>query len=299
MNSRHGTSLLSLNFDNQALYAEILTLKTRIRELKAQKEKHGPYFDGEAKPPLEMLVFDETSEALYPNGIAAAQGFFKRPDSTPAAIAEVTSAISKRLRSLPQNPHQTYSVPAVFENFPEQSLEKLDTALSSLQSHLAHLTRPIDHLTFEVMERHRDWSYRDEHGNINKRLQGYNSIEDLADHVHEIYEERTTFLLAALNEYRGYLADFSHRVSDIRLNIQQKPAEAAPLFSLKDIKKIKEEQNLHRSLLGSVQQRGNGRNRVGGHNFNNGSNNNTNNDNSFSQNGHGGRGGSRRGIRRG
>ncbi|KAF9298352.1 hypothetical protein BGZ91_010070, partial [Linnemannia elongata] len=214
--------------------------------------------------PLQKLVFDETREALYPNGVTSAQSFFKRTDSSPTAIAGVTAEVSKRIRALPQNPHQIYSAPAAFEKFPEQSREKkVDTALSSLQSHLAHLTRPIDHLAFEVMENHRDWSYRDDDGNINPGLEGYESIEDLANHVHEIYEEQTTSLLAALNDYRGYLADLSHRVSDIRLNLtlsaiglntRQKPAETTPLYSLEELKEIKEEQKLLKSLVDSVQQ---------------------------------------------
>ncbi|KAF9272657.1 hypothetical protein BGZ88_004541 [Linnemannia elongata] len=190
----------------QELYSLIHSLVAEVQELKAHRNRHSPYKYAEPEAPVQKLVFDETREALYPNGVASAQTFFKRTDSFQRAIAGVTAEV--------------YSAPAAFEEFPEQSREKqVDTALSSLQSHLAHLTRPIDHLAFEVMENHRVWSYRDEDGNINQGLQGYESIEDFANHVHEIYEEQTTSLLAALNDYRGYLADLSHRFSDIRLNL--------------------------------------------------------------------------------
>ncbi|KAG0055171.1 hypothetical protein BGZ90_005810, partial [Linnemannia elongata] len=251
----------SLPSNAQELYSLIHSLVAEVQELKAHRDRHVPYKYAEPEAPLQKLVFDETREALYPNGVTSAQSFFKRTDSSPTAIAGVTAEVSKRIRALPQNPHQTYSAPAAFEKFPEQSREKkVDTALSSLQSHLAHLTRPIDHLAFEVMENHRDWSYRDDDGNINPGLEGYESIEDLANHVHEIYEEQTTSLLAALNDYRGYLADLSHRVSDIRLNLtlsaiglntRQKPAETTPLYSLEELKEIKEEQKLLKSLVDS------------------------------------------------
>ncbi|KAG0048823.1 hypothetical protein BGZ89_004451 [Linnemannia elongata] len=221
----------------QELYSLIHSLVAEVQELKAHRDRHSPYNYAEPEAPVQKLVFDETREALYPNGVASAQTFFKRTDSSQRAIAGVTAEVSKRLHTLPQNPHQVYSAPAAFEEFPGPSREKqVDTALSSLQSHLAHLTRPIDHLAFEVMENHRVWSYRDEDGNINQGLQGYESIEDFANHAHEIYEEQTTSLLAALNDYRGYLADLSHRISDIRLNLshsaiskgQQEPPTTIP-----------------------------------------------------------------------
>ncbi|KAF9108671.1 hypothetical protein BGX30_008611, partial [Mortierella sp. GBA39] len=225
-----------------------------VQELKAHRDRQALYSYAEAEPPLQKLVFDEAHEALYPNGVTAAEDFFKRPDSSPTTVASITAEITKRLRTLSQNPHQTYSAPGAFEKFPEQSREKkVDTSLSSLQTHLSHLTRPIDNLAFEVMENHRDWSYRDEHGNVNEGLQGYQSIEDLANHVNEIYAEQTTAILSTLNDYRGYLTNLSHRISDIRLNLtltaighnaRQKPAETAPLYSLEELKEIKDEQKL-------------------------------------------------------
>jgi len=313
----------SLPSNPQELYNLIHTLAAEVRDLKAHRDRNIPYSYAEPEAPLQKLVFDETREALYPNGISAAKEFYKRPDSSSTVIASTTAEISRSLRTLPQNPHQVYSAPAAFEKFPDQSREKkVDTALSSLQTHLSHLTRPIDHMAFEAMEHHRDWSYRDEHGNINEGLEGYDSVEDFANHIHEFYEQRTMDLLASLNDYRGYLTDLSHRISDIRLNLtlsaiglnaRQKPAETAPLYSLEDIKEIKDEQKLLKSLVESVQKRDKGRNK-GGRNFtnngsntnnnsgNNGATNNGNNNNSngsFSQSGRGGRGGSRGGRGRG
>ena len=85
------------------------------------------------------------------------KNFFKRPDPSPDAIAKVTNDISKSIRELPQNPYQSYSAPSTFEKFPPESREKkVDTVLASIQTHLSHLTRPIDQLAFETMENYTD-----------------------------------------------------------------------------------------------------------------------------------------------
>ncbi|KAF9111122.1 hypothetical protein BGW39_004466, partial [Mortierella sp. 14UC] len=79
----------------------------------------------------------------------------------------LSPAPSTSIKELPQNPNQSYSAPVIFEKFPQESRErKIDTALAKLQTHLSHLTRPIDHLAFETMERHRNWAYHDEEGNV-------------------------------------------------------------------------------------------------------------------------------------
>jgi len=302
MSSHYAQISPSLSTTNEELTSLVLHLASELQELKAHQQQHSPYPFAQAEPPLQKFVFDATRERLYPNGVEAAKNFFKRPDPSPDAIAKVTNDISKSIRELPQNPYQSYSAPSTFEKFPPESREKkVDTALASIQTHLSHLTRPIDQLAFETMENYTDWSYRDENGNINEGLQGYESIEDLATHFDEIHGEQTMSILRRLNEYRSYLSDLSHRLTDARLNLaltalnlqaKQKPPETAPLFSVDDVKEIKDEQQKLKTLLNSVtnkhdKRKKGGRNWSGNNGNNNGNNSGNNNGNNNSANNNG------------
>ncbi|KAG0195582.1 hypothetical protein BGX33_002959, partial [Mortierella sp. NVP41] len=183
MASQHEQLPPSIPTSNEELTAMLFQLSAEVKKRRAQCQHFPLYPFAQAEPPLQKFVFDP-------------------------------------IRELSQNPYQSYSAPSTFEKFPPESREKkVDTALASIQTHLSHLTRPIDQLAFETMENYTDWSYRDENGNINEGLQGYESIEDLATHFDEIHGEQTMSILRRLNEYRSYLSDLSHRLTDARLNL--------------------------------------------------------------------------------
>ncbi|KAH7032008.1 hypothetical protein BKA57DRAFT_443319 [Linnemannia elongata] len=110
-----------LPYNAQELYSLIHSLVAEVQELKAHRNRQSSYKYAEPEAPVQKLAFDETREALYPNGVASAQTFFKRTDSSQRAIAGVTAEVSKRLHTLPQNPHQVYSASAAFEEFPAPS----------------------------------------------------------------------------------------------------------------------------------------------------------------------------------
>ncbi|KAF9117698.1 hypothetical protein BGX30_005230, partial [Mortierella sp. GBA39] len=86
MDDHHVTNP-SLPSNPEELYALIHSLAIEVQELKAHRDRQAPYSYAEAESPLQKLVFDEVHEALYPNGVTAAESFFKRPDSSPTTVA--------------------------------------------------------------------------------------------------------------------------------------------------------------------------------------------------------------------
>ncbi|KAG0269024.1 hypothetical protein BGZ96_006573, partial [Linnemannia gamsii] len=154
---------------------------------------------------------------------------------------------------MPQNPHQLYKPPQVFDKFPEGAREKkTESAISDLQGHLAHLTRPVDLLAFEFIENlNVDWRYESDDGEVNPVLRDYTTLRDLGNAYDELFSELHKAYLESINEFRELLMDLSHRMSDIRINLGlnatgskaiAKPADAPPLVSLTRLQEIKKQQ---------------------------------------------------------
>ncbi|KAF9117149.1 hypothetical protein BGW39_002456, partial [Mortierella sp. 14UC] len=179
MTEQHDTDPPTSNPTRSAVNDDIIQrLIARVAELEVRPV---PYAFAVPEKPVQKYVFTRLHQELYPSGISTAAGFYDRTDRSPEVLPE----------TLPKNPYQSYMTTTAFGKFPEHTSEKkIETALASIQSHISHLTRPIDQMAFEAIDNYFDWGYKDDNGNVNPDLQDYSSVEELANDIHEIYTEQ-------------------------------------------------------------------------------------------------------------
>ncbi|KAF9584605.1 hypothetical protein BGW38_005873 [Lunasporangiospora selenospora] len=209
----------------EQLPSPLLTSKEELCILVAQLQRKIALLEKSQFPLSELLthksnlILKDEYKGLYPKAFDKPEAFYKREFDPLTDEAYVKACINERLQELPNNPNMWYTAPPAIPNWdPAWKTEKqLDQQLAELQTHVALLTKPIDYQALVTMESFPDLWYRDDEGNINPIFQEL-SAEQCIDYVRESIRIHQSGVLAHFNEYREFLNDFSHRITEMRMD---------------------------------------------------------------------------------